>query len=204
MNKIGIIAAFSLLAIACGSGKMSSNWTDETYQVEHFDKVLIVGNSPNPSVRYAFENELKEKIAKKGVTAISSLEVLPKEEKISKETFYKYFKDANIDAILVSRLVDVKELAEFVEGESYVQPAYGYYGGFYSYYSTIYRDVPDPSHFETTRVFKIETSLFKVEGEKLVWHALSEAVNPVDALEIIDDLAKNISKKLTDAGFLKK
>jgi hypothetical protein len=43
-----------------------------------------------------------------------------------------------------------------------------------------------------------------VEGEKLVWHALSEAYNPKDALEIIDDLAKNIAKKLSDEGFIGK
>jgi len=205
MNKLIIIAVVSLIAFSsCGPGKMASTWKDEAYEVEYFDKILIVGNSPNPSVRYAFEKELKEKIEKKGVTAMSSLEVLPKEEKITKEAFYKYFGDENIDAIIVTRLVDEKETAEFVEGESYVQPLYGYYGGFYTYYNTVYRDVPDPDHFETGRVYKIETNLFKVDGEKLVWHALSEAYNPQDALEVIDDLAKNIAKKLSDEGYLKK
>ena len=204
MNKIIIFALISLFALSCTPGKMASTWKDEAYEVEHFDKILIVGNSPNPSVRNAFEKQLKEKLTKKGVTAISSLEVLPVDEVISKESFYKYFKDENIDAVLVTRLVDVKETAEFVEGETYVQPVAGYYGGFYSYYSTIYRDIPDPSHFSTERVYQIETSLFKVEGEKLVWHALSEAYNPNDALDIIDDLAKNIAKKLSDAGFIGK
>ena len=54
------------------------------------------------------------------------------------------------------------------------------------------------------KTYYIETSLFKVDGEKLVWHALSEAYDPNDALEVIDDLAKNIAAKLKDEGYLKK
>jgi hypothetical protein len=204
MNKIGTIVILSFLILSACKTQMGSTWKDEAYEVEHFDKILVVGNSPNVSVRHAFERELTEKISKKGVTAIASLDVLPKDEKISKEAFYKYFKDENIDAILVTRLVDMKETAEFVEGETYVQPVSGYYGGFYTYYHNVYREIPDASHFETTKVYQIETNLFKVEGEKLVWHALSEAYNPTDALEIIDDLAKNIAKKLSDEGYLGK
>jgi hypothetical protein len=202
--KIEFIVVIGFLILSACKTQMGSTWKDEAYEVEHFDKILVVGNSPNTSVRHAFERELTEKISKKGVTAISSLEVLPVDEEISRETFLKYFKDENIDAVLVTRLVDLKETAEFVEGETYVQPVSGYYGGFYTYYHSVYREVPDPSHFQTTKVYQIETSLFKVEGEKLVWHALSEAYNPTDALEVIDDLAKNIAKKLTDEGYFKK
>ena len=205
MTKQGITIILSLMIMSCGSGRMSSVWTDEAIEVEAFNKILVIGNSPNASVRYAFEKELNEKLSKKGSTIIiSSLEVLPKEEKISKETFYKYFKDENIDAIIVTRLVDVKETAQFIEGETYVQPVSGYYGGFYTYYHSVYREVPDPSHFEMAKTYYLETSLFKVDGEKLVWHALSEAYDPNDALEVIDDLAKNIAAKLKDEGYLKK
>ncbi len=204
MNKIAIVALICLFAFSCTPGKMGSTWKDEAYEVEHFDKILVVGNSPNPSVRNAFEKQLKEKIEKKGVIAISSLEVLPKEEEITKEAFYKYFKNESIDAIIITRLVELKETADFIEGETYVQPVSGYYGGFYSYYHSVYREVPDPSHFQTEKVYKIETNLFKVDGEKLVWHALSEAYNPKDALEIIDNLAKNIAKKLSEEGYIRK
>ena len=206
MNKFGVITVISLMIFSsCSGGKMASTWTDESYEVEYFDKILIVGNSPNVSVRYAFEKELKEKIEKKGVTAISSLEVLPKEEKISKEAFDKYFSDADIDAVLVTRLVKLQETAEFVEGQTtYNQAEYKSSGYFYTFYHSVYIENTDPNYFQTERVYQIETSLFKVDGEKLVWHALSESYNPNDALEIIDDQAKNIAKKLSAGGYLKK
>ena len=205
MNKIVTIIVISLLLISCGAGKMGSTWTDEAIEVEAFDKILIVGMSTNVSIRNAFENQLKEKIAKKGATAIGSLEVLPKDEKIDEETFAKYFSDADIDAVLVTRLVNLKETTEFVQGQTtYAQADYKSSGYFYTFYHTAYIEVSDPSYFQKERVYHIETNLFKVDGEKLVWHALSEAYNPIDALEIIDDLAKNISKKLSKEGYLKK
>ena len=86
MNKLGIITAISLMIFSsCTGGKMASTWTDESFEVERFEKILIVGISTNVSVRNAFEKELKEKIIKKGATAIGSLEVLPKDEKIEKQ-----------------------------------------------------------------------------------------------------------------------
>ena len=60
MNKLGIFTViFLIIFSSCSGGKMASTWTDESYEVEHFDKILVVGNSPNVSVRYAFEKELK-------------------------------------------------------------------------------------------------------------------------------------------------
>ena len=82
MNKLGIITVISLMIFSsCTGGKMASTWTDEAIEVERFDKILIVGISTNVSIRNAFEKELKEKIAKKGTTAIGSLEVYQKMKK---------------------------------------------------------------------------------------------------------------------------
>ena len=54
MYKIGIIAIISFMIFSCGAGKMGSTWTDEAIEVEAFNKILVIGNSPNPSVRCHF------------------------------------------------------------------------------------------------------------------------------------------------------
>ena len=130
---------------------------------------------------------------------------MPQDEIIDKATFEKYFSDEDIDAVIVTRLVKLSKTTEFVEGQTtYAQAQYKATGLFYTVYPKVYVEVSDPDYFQTERVYQIETNLFKVDGGKLVWHALSEAYNPVDALEIIDDLAKNIAKKLAAEGYIAK
>ena len=52
--------------------------------------------------RKAYEYEFGTVLKKYNVEAVISLQVLPKGEQLTVETFEKYFEDQNIDAVLVA------------------------------------------------------------------------------------------------------
>ncbi|MEM6361132.1 MAG: hypothetical protein AAF731_13640 [Bacteroidota bacterium] len=48
----------------------------------------------------------------------------------------------------------------------------------------------------------IETSAFSVEKDKLLWTAISETVNPSDIEKSVDDIMKQVYKRMIEDGFI--
>ncbi len=105
-----ILVIFLLSGCAGPSTKMIDSWSGTDMQVEKWQKVLIVAIAKTTEGKATFENKMKDKIEKKKITAIAATDILPPDEKISKETFHKYFEHLNFDAVIVSRLSSVQDL----------------------------------------------------------------------------------------------
>ena len=86
-------------------------------------------------------------------------------------------KEHQIDAVLVSRLVSVKN-DTYIPGQAYSVP-YPYYNSFYGYYSHFY-PVYTPGYLLEDKTVRVETNLYGTstpEGE-FVWTGISETFNP--------------------------
>ena len=89
---------------------MVDTWSGTDMQVEKWNKVLIVAIAKTMEGKSTYENKLKEKIEKNNVNVVAATDVLPPDEKISEETFHKYFENQNFDAVIVSRVTSVQDL----------------------------------------------------------------------------------------------
>jgi len=75
----------------------------------------------------------------------------------------------------VTRVVDQETV------QNYYPPTYStvaapsaYYGGWYGYYSLGYTYQTSPGYVEENKVFRVETNLYDLKGDKLMWSGLSE------------------------------
>jgi hypothetical protein len=71
-------------------------------------------------------------------------------------------------------------------------PGFRWYGGFYTYYNYWYPYLYDPGYYVTDKTYFLETNLYDVNTEELIWSAQSQTVNPAS----IDEFAKEYPKKL--------
>ena len=121
-----LITIGSTLFISCGGGtKVLGTWKNDQITINKIDKILLIGVAKDPWVRKMFESELKEEFLDYGVEAVSSLEIVSPDEKITKENFEIYFGKENFDAALVTHVV--AENIERTRVYNYT-PSYGYYG----------------------------------------------------------------------------
>ena len=196
-----------LLAVSavgnCKDTKLVASVLSPTYSGEHFKKVLVIGMSNNPAIRDDFEEAMSDRLKNIGVHAVPGYNILlrPKSAKMIPDYLQEQIKEHDIDAVLVTRLVSVKNNTTYVPGQAYTLP-YPYYNSFWGYYNNVYPVVYTPGYLVHEETVRVETTLYGTsmpEGE-FVWTGLSETLDPnpkkidkaIDAVVqvVVDNLQK--------------
>ncbi len=184
-----IIAFLLITSCASRSTKLTSVWRDENY-TGHLKKVFVIGASPNPTVRSAFEREFVSQLKSLGVDAVPSHYSIFPEKMLDKDTIVSKIKGLEIDSVLITRLVWKDEKT--------------YYGtSYYEDYRESYRSSKRMRNLKDV-TFKVETKLFDAGTEKPIWSAVSETfiLSGVSIYEEIQPFIKNIVKNLSKENFL--
>ena len=100
------------------------------------------------------------------------------------------------------RLVDVEKEVTYTPGRynsfpSYYQDFGGYYRRSWQYYST-------PGQYNTTKTFNVETNVYSIKENKIIWSALTESVNPDGVEQMTAEIADVVYKKMLKEGFVSK
>ena len=196
-----------LLAVSaagnCKDTKLVASVLSPTYSGQHFKKVLVIGMSNDPAIRTDFEGAMADALKAAGVHGIPGYNILlrPKSAKMIPDYLQEQIKEHNIDAVLVTRLVSVKNNTTYVPGQAYTLP-YPYYNSFWGYYNNVYPVVYTPGYLLHEEKVRVETTLYGTstpDGE-FVWTGLSETVDPnpkkidkaIDAVVqvVVDELQK--------------
>jgi hypothetical protein len=177
---IAVLLALSAIG-NCKSTKLVASVKSPTYAGQRFKRVLVIGMSDNPAIRSDFEDAMANALKREGVHAIPGHNILlrPKSAKMDPEYLKAQIKEHNIDAVIVSRLVSVKNDVTYIPGQVYTLP-YPYYNSFYGYYGGIYPQVYSPDYLREDKTVRVETNLYGTstpEGE-FVWSGISDTFNP--------------------------
>ena len=203
MNKLHLfalcLAILSSAACKTTATNFSQSYRNPGYEETVFKKIMVIAIASDQEGRQAFEDALSSAIARAGGLAQSSIEVLPKEEQITEDELHAAIDAGGFDAVLLSRLLSVEKSREYTPPKKYnnprtryypAAPGWGYgYGGFYGFYGTTFAEVHEPGYFDTSTTLKLETNLYSVATNELVWTGQSETVDP----ESIDDARTSIT-----------
>lgn len=204
MNKIKYILCaivfFSITVIySCSSStKLQNMWMNESFEKEEFKKILVFGMAGKEWKRKAYENEFATALKKYNLETVVAWQVLPKGEKLTVDTFEKYFKDQDIDAVLVA-LETGQSTQETMYGGGTSFVAMGF-NGFYISTSPIYQV---PGYLAEEKIIHMDTKLFETKEGKLVWSAASESYEPRSTSEVIKFVSLIVVDELYQEGFIK-
>lgn len=202
------VAIIGVLFGCGGSVSLVNVWTDPEYHGANIDKILVVGIAPREQTRSIFEYQLKYEFNANGVYAMASLDEMPKDEEISKETFIKYFKDHNVDAVLITGLLRADTSESYVPGHTYYVPGHsyafssGYHRDYYGYYHSHWRMYHEPGYYKEKREYMIESTLYETTKGNIIWRGISKTVNPDNIMIVIEDLSKTLVKRLGKDGLV--
>jgi len=142
-----IVTALLTATLAIGdSSKLVLSWKTPAYAgTKKFRRVLALGLSDNTVIRADFEDELASELGAPEMEAIPANAILLRPEGTHFDLDYlkAQILEHRIDAIVVSRLINVEKKASYVPGAPYMPP-YPYYNTFYGYYGAIYPVVYSP------------------------------------------------------------
>ena len=101
--KLVCFCIVSIVILSCSSSTQFTDvYVDETFSGKEMKKILVLGLAKDDWKKKVYENEFRSQLIKRNVEVLTAWQELPKGEKLTKETFEKYFKDKKVDAVLVA------------------------------------------------------------------------------------------------------
>ncbi len=191
----GLATALTLVA-GCATTNISSSWVAPGAQPVRFDNMLVVFMHPVENMRRTAEEYLVARIGPD--RAVASYTVISQEEVRDTDRAKVTVRDAGFDGVVVLRVVGVEERVN-LEGVA-TPPNYGQ--GFWDYYEDGWPSVYEPDRLPRDTVVSVETNVYSLENDELVWAGTTETLNPNDVAKMVNEIADAVSKELRSKGLL--
>lgn len=200
MNKMIFLAVICISMIACGpSTKMVKSWAAPgvTLTKGAGNKVLVIGMVKDESGRRVVEDQLVKKMA----NAVASYTLIPSEkiQGTSDDELSRIIHDGKFTHVLMMVLVDIQDQTYYVPGTTSMT----YYGGYYGYYGYGASVYSTPGYYTTDKIYSVETTVYSVNPDELIWSGTTQSTNPSNLQNTIDDVAATVAYEMKKQGFLK-
>ena len=184
-----------LTACASSSTRVVDQWIDPEFNGK-LKNILVISLNQSTDSRRVFENGFLLELTNRKIEAKASYTLLPDYESLDKESVKAAIAGSSIDGVIVLRAVKVTKEDRHVQAQSEGTR----YDEFYAYVGE-YRPTYD-SYTTLDTVVHLETNLYVVKGEQLIWTGKTETFNPTDVNELIAELAEKVIAQISQTGFL--
>lgn len=190
--KFAAILMFAVFFLsACANTQLTHTWIDNQRQGKPISSVMVIAVTKKEGVRRSFEDKFVEKFNEKGIQAISSADdiEIPANKKLEKDLIIKALKKHKNDAVVITQLKNVEKK------QTYVPPRRSV-GGYYGYYGDAYINMVEPGYYRDDTYILLETNLYDVATEKLIWSGTSKTWNPSSTNSLIDGVITSIINEM--------
>lgn len=199
MKKIVMPLFLSLLIVSCGpSTKIEKTWMEPGASISQSpeNKTLIIAMVKDETSRRVIEDELQKRLKSKSVPSYTVLttEIL---KEANDKLLDSVLKQGQYTHILLMRLADIEKETSYVPGTTT-----GFYGGYGMYYGHGASFYSSPGYYTTDKNYFIETTVYDVPTNKLLWTGTTKTVNPSNIKNTINDIADLVTQKMKKEGFL--
>jgi hypothetical protein len=203
-----VVAVFGVVPsfVSSASYKFKSTWKAPGVGPLNFagKKVAALVITSDQSLEMSAEEALKREITARGPVGVASYTLVPREELRDKDKARPWFERAGIDGVVAMRIVDVNQETTY----GAVLWTSSYYGNFWDYYGTSWNSVymigtPIGNARQTTTI-AVETLLFNVRENKLLWASVTETTDPKSVGSYMKGLVNAVVKELQKEGLARK
>ncbi len=190
----GVCLGLVLLA-SCANTKVVEHWADPDFDAK-LKNLMVLSLNPSDKSRRLFEDRFLQAMKQRSIESSASYNLLSSYEDLDKEKVKAAIAGSDFDGVLVLRAVKITMEERYVPA----QASGTRYNSFYSYVGE-YRPTYSAYTTDDTLVH-METNLYAVDGEKLIWTGKTESFNPSDVNAYLVDLTKTVLDKIDKTGFI--
>ena len=163
-------------------------------------KVAALVISNDESLRVAGEESLARELNARGVQAVATYRIAPKAELRRPETARPWFEKAGVEGVVVIRPVSA-DTQQTYSPDTWVSANYGTLWGYYGYgWSAVF--IPGGVQRETKVV--VESAIYSVPRDQLLWAAVTETTNPRDLRGFVEELVKRSVEEMQKQGLARR
>ena len=205
------VAAGALAVSACGSTSFNTTWKApdaKPVTVEAGDKILALVISQNEATRRGAEAALAAELSRGAAVGIPAYTVIPDDAVQDQSKAKPYIEKSGAQYAVVMRATGKdKEVSSTptMGGYGMYGPGWGGYGGFYGgFYGYGWGGAYGGSTIRTDTYVYVETLVYDLKSDKLIWAGQSSTMNPSKADSMIKELVDEAGKEMRKQGLLPK
>jgi len=188
---LGLLLFSTLFIISCAGTQLTEKPVDEVYHGKPVSDILVIAITGNEHNRRAYEQKFVVHLQSVGAEAISSEEVIPMPSDLEMEieTILDVVKQYENDAVIITHLIDKDIEDVYTRGDIRRHEFHGFYRSRYSY-------TYDRGYDSTSTTLRLETNLYHVKTDKLIWAGESKTWGKGSTDQIINDIIKALINNL--------
>lgn len=184
LRSLALAGTVAALAACSSYTRLVDTWKDPATQQLRFQKVLAIAIFKDPSLRQTVEDDLARRIPgatpSYQVLAEGDLQDVPAAKaKVAAQAF---------DGAVVLRVANRENRMSYVPGPGV--------NTFWGYYDAGWPTVYNPGYLVEDDIVTIETTVYDIGRDKLVWSSHSESTNPSSVASLVDDVVKSVAKEM--------
>jgi hypothetical protein len=195
---VAVVAGFGVTVAA--KTKFSSVWKSPDAASVSFagKKVAALVIDQDDSLRVSGEEALVRELIARGVQAVPSYRMMPKELARDPEQAKIWYEKSGVAGVVAFRVVSDDRRKTIVPSTWMT----GYYQSFWGYYGYSYSAVFSPGYTRDERIISLETLIFDVPKNALVWAGVSTTENPKDGQKVVTEVVKEAAAEMRKQGLL--
>lgn len=196
-----VVTALAFLATLSAAVRFTSTFKSIDAGAVNFagTKVAAVIITDDDSLRMSGEEALARELTARGMQAVASYRMAPKEELRKAETAKVWFERAGVDGVVALRPVSIDTRQPYTTA-MWLSPNYATFWGYYGYgWSNVY--VIGTVQAET--VVAVESMVYSVSRNQLMWAAVTETTNPRNLPQFVGELVKESVEEMQKQGLAK-
>lgn len=199
------VALAAVIGLAgCGTTTFTSTWKAPNEQAINpaGKTVAAIFVSKNEAQRRAGEDALAAAITAHGAHGVPGYMLLPNEGPGDGEAVRAQLKAAGANGAVVMRVVGKDQRITYTPGYAVAPALPPYYYGFGPYWGWGWGTVYDPGYLQTDTLVSVETLVYSLERNKLLWASTSRTTNPNNLDSLINEVAGATATEMINQGVL--
>jgi hypothetical protein len=200
MKRAAVLSiALALVLTGCAGTKLVSQWRDPATTQLKYAKVLAVMMTPETLTRRSAEDSLVRIIGPE--KAVASYTIFPGDKAPEQEAAKARLLADGFDGVVILRPVESRTEVQYVPGTVAYVPTYGSLWG-PGYWGHGWGAVYEPGYTTQQTIVRVETVLFDLKKDKLIWASQTESTDPAGLQEMVADIAKATVFAIRKQGLL--
>jgi hypothetical protein len=158
---------------------------------------LVITN--DDGLRVAGEEALVRELSPRGLQMVATYRIVPKPELEKPEKAKTWYEQAGVEGVVAVRPVSRDKVRSYTPG-TWTSP---YYSSFWSYYGYGWGSYYIPGSSREDTVVVVESLVFSVAKNALLWAGVSETKNPKELQQFVKDLVTATVKEMHKQGLAK-
>ena len=192
------VVVIALATSVLHAAKFKSTWKAPDAKMDFAGKkVAAVAITDDLALQMSAEEALARELTSRGAQGVAAFKIIPKEELQDPAKAKGWFTRANVAGVVSLRVVSSDK--ETVYTPTVWSTAY--YSSYWNYYGTSWTAVRSYKTSQN-RIVTIETLIYDVPKDKLLWAGVSETTNPKGAAMVVSELVTETALEMRKAEFL--